>query len=67
MKSQQIAVNTCFRSDYTHMSLELKSHELTLTKKNWSVYRGSDMSAHVLLNLLNELRKRDQMQGLTSI
>ena len=25
------------------------------------------MSAHVLLNLLNELRKRDQMQGLLSI
>ena len=25
------------------------------------------MSAHVLLNLLNELRKRDKMQGLSSI
>ena len=25
------------------------------------------MSAHVLLNLLNELGKRDQMQGLPSI
>ena len=25
------------------------------------IYRGSYMSAHVLLNLLNELRKRDQM------
>ena len=25
------------------------------------------MSAHVLLNLLNKLRKRDQMQGLLSI
>ena len=25
------------------------------------------MSAHVLLNLLNKLRKRDQMQGLPSI
>ena len=25
------------------------------------------MSVHVLLNLLNELRKRDQMQGLPSI
>ena len=28
-----------------------------------SVYRGSYMSAHVLLNLLNELRKRDKMRG----
>ena len=25
------------------------------------------MSAHVLLNLLNKLRKRDQMHGLLSI
>ena len=25
------------------------------------------MSAHVLLNLLNKLRKRDKMQGLPSI
>ena len=26
-------------------------------------YRGSYMSAHVLLNLLNSLRKRDKMLG----
>ena len=31
------------------------------------LYRGSYMSAHVLLNLLNNLRKRDKMQGLPSI
>ena len=30
-------------------------------------YRGSYMSAHVLLNLLNELGKRDKMRGLPSI
>ena len=29
--------------------------------------RGSYMSAHVILNLLNELRKRDKMRGLPSI
>ena len=29
--------------------------------------RGSYMSAHVLLNLLNELRKSDEMRGLPSI
>ena len=29
--------------------------------------RGSYMSAHVLLNLLNKLGKRDKMQGLLSI
>ena len=31
------------------------------------MYRGSYMSAHVLLNLLNELGKRDKMRGLPSI
>ena len=30
-------------------------------------HRGSYMSAHVLLNLLNELWKRDKMRGLSSI
>ena len=30
-------------------------------------YIGSYMSAHVLLNLLNELGKRDEMRGLPSI
>ena len=30
-------------------------------------YRGSYMSAHVLLNLLNELGKSDKMRGLSSI
>ena len=32
-----------------------------------TVYRGSYMSAHVLLNLLNELGKRYKMRGLPSI
>ena len=31
------------------------------------LYRGSYMSAHVLLNLLNELEKRDKIRGLPSI
>ena len=30
-------------------------------------HRGSYMSGHVLLNLLNELGKRDKMRGLPSI
>ena len=30
-------------------------------------HRGSYMSAHVLMILLNVLRKRDKMQGLSSI
>ena len=32
-----------------------------------NIYRGSYMSAHVLLNLLNELKTRDKMRGLPSI
>ena len=32
-----------------------------------AINRESYMSAHVLLNLLNELRKRDKMRGLWSI
>ena len=32
-----------------------------------NIHRGSYMSAHVLLNLLNELGKRDKMRGLPSI
>ena len=31
------------------------------------IHRGSYMSAHVLLNLLNELGKIDKMRGLPSI
>ena len=34
--------------------------------ENTKLYRGSYMSAHVLLNLLNELGKRDEMRGLPS-
>ena len=33
----------------------------------WDINRGSDMSVHVLLNLLNELGKRDKMRGLPTI
>ena len=35
--------------------------------KGNSVYRGSYMSAHVLLNVLNEFGKRDKMRGLPGI
>ena len=44
----------------------------TLGSFIWSIavyvlYRRSYMSVHVLLNLLNKLRKRDKMRGLPSI
>ena len=31
------------------------------------IYRGPHMNAHVLLNLLNELGKRDKIRGFPSI
>ena len=39
----------------------------SIAPQNVIIKRGSYMSAHVLLNLLNELRKRDKMRGLPSI
>ena len=39
----------------------------TLLKRFTIVKRGSYMSAHVLLNLLNEFGNKDKMRGLPSI
>ena len=47
------------------VACEAWSTQVTLVIIN--VYRGSYMSAHVLLNLLNELGKKDKMRGLPSI
>ena len=41
--------------------------EKTMIKEREKINRGSYMSAHDLLNLLNELGKRDKMQGLSNI
>ena len=38
-----------------------------IASDEYPLHRGSYMSAHVLLNLLNKLRKRDKMRGLPSI
>ena len=40
---------------------------VALTFEICLLYRGSYMSAHVLLNLLNKLGKIDKMRGLPSI
>ena len=40
--------------------------QYTITGKR-KMNRGSYMSAHVLLNLLNELGKRDKIRGFPSI
>ena len=39
----------------------------TAKDEMYKINRGSYMSAHVLLNLLNELGKRDLMPGLPGI
>ena len=52
----------------TWQNLYLQSYILTPLKPvNSQIHRGSYMSAHVLLNLLHELRKSDKMRGLPSI
>ena len=35
--------------------------------KTYITNRGSDMTAHVLFDLLNEMRNRDKIRGLSSI
>ena len=42
-------------------------YDPNLWMRSPEIYRESYMSAHVLLNLLNELGKRDKMRGLPSI
>ena len=51
----------------TTPELRLLSSEPTSCQVEEFLNRGSYMSAHVLLNLLNELRKGDKMRGLLSI
>ena len=46
----------------------MRLHNLSETSLvPYALHRGSYMSADVLLNLLNELGKRDKMRGLLSI
>ena len=51
--------NRHYRSKEAAMSFLFHIHVL--------IYRASYMSAHVSLNLSNELGKRDEMRGLPSI
>ena len=47
--------------------LSLKHWQTHFEVNSYNIHRGSYMSAHVLLNLLNELGKRDKMRGLPSL
>ena len=59
----QIARVFCVRSLFCYAVLGV----LSSFAKAECFNRGSYMSDHVLLNLLNELGKRDKMRGLPSI
>ena len=52
---------------HTHYSQLGSYNSLNRIEGVHCINRGSYMSAHVLLNLLNELGKRDKMRGLPSI
>ena len=72
MVSEVMAGIYCTRDISGSEYHERKYHiQPTLTRKREFVQnplnRGSYMSAHVLLNLLNKLGKRDKMRGLPSI
>ena len=57
-----------FKTDYRFMQVKGIGFSIFIDSFIYIViYRGSYISAHVLLNLLNELGKRDKMQGLPSI
>ena len=45
----------------------LRDDAMNILRRIHEIYRGSYLSAPVLLNLLNELGKRDKMRSLPSI
>ena len=55
-----------FRLSWLRVPLHLQRYQ-SIQVTMWAIYRGSYMSVHVLLNLLNKLGKRDKMWGLPSI
>ena len=64
-----MCVCVCFIPVLLSMSSVLSGFAIISLRKGDIYYfnRESYMSAHVLLNLLNELRKRIKMRGLPSI
>ena len=52
---------------FGQMAWEIKKGNYCICFHWYSKYRDSYKSAHVLLDLLNELRKRYEMRGLLSI
>ena len=60
------SVNSIYTRDHLDLILCVCLYRLARISTNHR-NRGSYMSAHVLLKLLNELGKRDKMRGLPSI
>ena len=56
-----------FTSNITYLLTVSKTSDCIHLARRKSVNRGSYMNAHVLLNLLNELGKRDKMRLINSI
>ena len=81
-ESTLVKMPCCWKSHVTaHFGVNMRKPEFVSCKQQsrsaytstplfetlWKVYRESYMSSHVLLNLLNDLGKRDKMGGLPSI
>ena len=64
-------MHVCLKSDFAkvqYLSLYELPHMDSHYFHNCNVLnRGSYMSANILLNLLNKLKKRDKMRGLSNI
>ena len=59
MQQSQVYLMSMSMAHGTDLDWTLLQFDVVL--KSVFLYSGSYMSAHVLLNLLNELRKRDKM------
>ena len=65
-ESIHVKMPHCLKSHVTfQIPFKMATNPAILSEN--TINRGSYMSAHVLLNLLNELGKRDKMRGLPSI
>ena len=59
-----VCADTLCRSQHQDVFLSSRVEPVHILRRG---HRGSYMSAHVLLNLLNEFGKRGKMRGLPSI
>ena len=65
--NEMVSVATNQSRETDNFSVTYNNNLVSIRSSFMCLKRGSYMSAHVLLNLLNELGKRDKMQGLSCI